>query len=282
MRGTWCVVREVTGTLVECHDARRTTHDAPSDTVRSSMRPCAVCQLFGILLLVLGCTPPVPRTAEILTACPADVPGCVVMSLDAPHLDSILLRRAPAPGIQRASFTMGVPVRTESGARGSAELSLVSFVDGQDCDAFGQAEAAVVGFTASQEPVLLTSAGPLIVEGGTLVAGCPTCARLATRTGEPAGAAAVLPDWDLSLVRIAWGTVSYRDDGQLLVPQDGRCVAIPRAGRVAAVSIDECVKPEAVPTPSGAPNRGPEYSPPRYYSAPGRTHLLVLETGACT
>jgi hypothetical protein len=238
--------------------------------------------LAGLLVLVVGCTGSVPHSAEILTTCPEEVPGCVLMTLDAPTLARILLRRAPAPGIQHASFTLRVPVRTESGPRGSAELSLVSFVDGIDCDAFGQAIAAVVGFTEAQEPILLTSAGPLIVEDSTLVAGCPGCATLVARTGESAGPAAPLPSWDLSLVRVVWGSVSYQDDGQLLVRQGDRCVEIPRAGRVAAVSTDQCVAPESVSAPSAAPGVATDRPPPQYYTAPGRAHLLALETGDCT
>jgi hypothetical protein len=236
----------------------------------------------GLFLICVGCAEPFPAATELLTACPHDVPGCIVMTLDAPDLASILLKRVPAPGIQQALFSLQLPMRTEDGMRGTTELSVRAFVDGMDCDAFGQANAAVVGFTDSAEPIVLTSTGPLVVEEGALRVGCAECAYLVTSTGEPAAPAATLPAWDLTLARVRWGSVSYRDNGHLLVPQEGRCVEVPRTGAVVGIRKEECVDPQKVEAPSSAP-LVPYGEPwPTYYAAPGRAYLLRLNTGACT
>jgi len=50
----------------------------------------------------------------------------------------------------------------------------------------------------------------------------------------------------------------------------------------AVLSGDEWVAPEEVGSPLGAPSSANDYPRPQHHRAPGRTHLLAVETAART
>ena len=238
----------------------------------------------GLGLLVAGLALPFATAAQVVDAfeeCPAELLGCIVMTLDAPDLQSILVEEVPTGREQVSQFTVAVEGSFSGDASGSVSLAVEAFVDGMQCSAFGQAEVAVVGFAEGRHPILATSRGALTLAGDALRVGCPECASRMNAEGARLPAATV-PGWDLALVGIRESNVPFDDDGSLYVSQSGRCLKVPLVGPVEQTDTGACAPASIVATWMDPPE-GLELQPyERLLSVQDTDVTLALDVGSCT
>ena len=186
-----------------------------------------------LAFMMLSCRPSRPTAAAILSDCPDAVPGCIEMLLDAPSLAAILRAESPMDSIGHSELTLAVDGHFESAEVGSHILRFRAFRDGIACSAFGQGNAAVVGYGAAGEPILLTTAGAFTVAHSGLTAGCKDCLKV-----RGSAAAFPTPSWDLVLTGHKPEQFAFLKTGEPVLKNDSGCIVL--AGRFAHVSASEC------------------------------------------
>ncbi len=242
---------------------------------------CRSVSRFGLLVGSLIPFAACERVVYAFGECPGEVPGCVVMTLDAPDLPSILVEEVPTGRVQVSQFTVAVEGAFGAGPSRSVSLTVEAFVDGLECYAFGRAEVAVLGFAVDGRPILATSAGPLTLASDALRVGCPECASRINAKGARLPSATV-PGWDLSLVGIHQWDLPFDADGTLFVSQSGRCLRIPLVGAIEAADASACAPASVVATWMDPPE-GLELKPyERLLAVEGTDVRLALDVGACT
>ena len=186
-----------------------------------------------LALLVAGCRPSQSATPTILFECPDTVPACVKMLLDAPSLAAILRAESAMDSIGHSMLTLTVEGTFESGQVERHTLLFRAFRDGIACSAFGQGNAAGVGFGSAGEPVLLTTAGAFTVARGRITAGCPDCLKA---RGLPA--AFPTPSWDLTLTGHRPEQFAFLTTGEPVLKSRSGCTIL--VGRFTHLSEREC------------------------------------------
>lgn len=242
----------------------------------------ALRRMLGLLAVGLVMPPAAQgQSVDVFEECPADVRDCIVMTLDAPDLQSILVEEVPTGRVQVSQFTVAVEGALQGGPSGSILLDVEAFVNGMECSAFGQAEVAVLGFAADERPIIATSMGPLTLTSDALRVGCPDCASLMDAEGARSPAATV-PGWDLTLVGIREWDLPFDPAGSLFVSQSDRCLRIPLLGPIEATDVSTCAPASLVGTWMDPPE-GVALEPfERLLSVQGTEVMLVLDVGACT
>lgn len=231
-----------------------------------------------LLVSVVACVahPDSAQELSLLSECPDEELGCVEMEIRAPDLASILISRGPEDASGYSEFRVQVP---DGSSSDSLEVVVSGYTGGMYCTSLGQASVAVAGFSNEREPIVFTSTGTLVLEGDALVVGCPSCAELATRDGSVRMPAGVAPAFDFTLVGVRFLSLAYDDAGTLLVSQNGRCLEIPIVGLVRATNLTNCEPGNRLLTPvPGFSLSNAEH----LIDVPGREHLLLLRSGACT
>lgn len=191
--------------------------------------PVAILLAF----MVLSCRPSRSDPQTILSDCPEAVPGCAVMLLEAPSLANILQAESPMDSTGHSELTLAVDGHFESELLGRHVLRFRAFRDGIACSAFGQGNAAVVGYGTTGEPILLTTAGAFTVARGVLIAGCPDCLKVRGST-----AAFSTPSWDLTLTGHKPEQFAFLKTGEPVLKNDSGCTVI--VGRFVHLSASEC------------------------------------------
>ena len=162
----------------------------------------------------------------VLSQCPADVPACVVMLLDAENSN---LEHFPTSNQDKEGYTrFTVPTANPE----QPELVIRGYTDGMECSAFGQATAAVIAISAKGVATILTSAGPRQLPL-TVTAGCRGCLRI-----SGSDQLFTSPSWDITLTGYSKEDFAVLENGApvLLIP-DG-CVTL--TGQFEFLSLIMC------------------------------------------
>jgi hypothetical protein len=220
---------------------------------------------------------------EVLAACRGDLPACVSMTLDASPLQEILASRAPEDSAGWTSFHLKVRGRLNDGSSEVTPLVVRGYTAGMECSVFGQAKAAVIGFSNKQEPIILTTSGPFVVEDRTFEVGCPGCAVLLTRERYDTVAVLTTPAWDAALLGYSWAALrTYDDAGNLYLDTGGACIQIRPRQRFRRVDRKRCNEMVQVGDYT-RPVPGLDFEPTEIlYEVPGARYVLFLARGACT
>ena len=235
------------------------------------------------VLMLLGCRR--DQSVEPLRTCPpAAAATCILMTLSADPLDSLLEKREPQDSAGYTVFHLRVRGRLASAPSAVIRLTIRGYTDGQDCSAFGQANVAVTGFSPDGYPIILTSAGPVVVEEPSLLVGCPGCGVLLTRGQYDTVATLTSPAWDAALLRYPWDAVrSYDDSGNLYVDTGEACIALGPRREVRRVDAPRCQSRMRQIASMDRPAPGIRLEPGEMlYEVDGARYVLYLARGACT
>lgn len=242
-----------------------------------------IVTLAGFLVSAPACSAQ-QSLPVVLTSCPDDTPACVAMSLDVPSDSMLDAQRNPrsedAGGY--STFQLTLSGNLEKHPQDSITIIIRGYTAGLVCSVFGQARAAVVGYTPAREPILLTTMGRLVVRDSRLEVGCPTCGRLLARSSGDTVVVVRTPGWDLSLAGHGHLDFSYGDDGTLyLLATEHGCVALPRASDFAMADSGRCAPARQI----GNGERqvpGFQLDPGEWLlDHPGARYVLLVRAGAC-
>ncbi len=188
----------------------------------------------GALLLATSMRPQQASPPRLLAECPRETRACVRMLLHATDLPSIRKSQTSEDSIGYSVLRLAVPARQGGEAVRQLDVTVRAFTGGMQCSVFGQATVAVIGFSEANEPILLTTGGPLVVENRALTVGCEDCLRVAGTTTKYRS-----PSWDLMLTGHRSTAFAFLDSGEpVLRTQDG-CVVM--TGRFRFLLNASCV-----------------------------------------
>jgi hypothetical protein len=206
------------------------------------------------------------------------------MSLDIPSVPALNGNRG-IPSWDAAgysSFPLTLRGHLETRPQDSTSIIIRGYTAGLTCSAFGQARAAVVGYTADRDPILLTTMGRFVVRDSVLQVGCPTCGRLLARSGGDTVAFIRTPGWDLPVAGHRHLAFGYGDDGSLYVATGRGCVALPLTGDFEMVDEGRCEAANQI-------GNGGQQVPGFHLDVaewllerPGARYLLFIRAGACS
>lgn len=217
---------------------------------------------------------------HLLTSCPTDATPCVRMTLD----DRARPASAPIPSSDSTGYaSIALRVRGHFSGHGSVDTVVVvrSYTNGTACSALGNATVAVTGFTDSGGAILLTSAGAFTVDASSLEIGCETCGVLLAESGHDTVAVLRTPAWDVKLVGLEPGNLSFDDARTVFVRTGTACVAMRLFGPFEAVDGALCTPMTEL---GSFTRQAKEFrlKPAEWlYQATGQRMRLLLRRGAC-
>jgi hypothetical protein len=167
-------------------------------------------------------------------------PACIPMLLDksAKAGKIVISSREPPDGY--TEFTLKVRGRLAGGDAADLRVLFRGFTDGIACSEFGQGNVAVLGFTTTSHPVVLTDRGALVLEDDELVVGCPGCANVVeTHSGKVVGTF-TSPAWDLTLAGFHDDSFFVGSAGELYLRSESACLPLSEVGLFTGVDIERC------------------------------------------
>lgn len=219
---------------------------------------------------------------QLLSECPPERADCVVMIVGSSEEAIAVAQRSAESASGHTSFTLSVSGRLGDSNPQQHLLVVTGYTAGMQCSLFGQASAAVVGFSDTGAPTVLTSSGALTLTSDILRIGCADCAELRSQANAPVRSMATFPSWDPSLVQVSWDQIDFDDDGSLFVLQDSRCIRIPIYGSVAPAGSGECSSSTQIGDATISVPGFQLYPGEWLFSSQRSSNLLFLEMGACT
>lgn len=226
----------------------------------------------------------VPKEIHIRSKC-EDRADCVVMLVHLDEASSVPVRVAPTKNGRNFYLTLK---GKKAGEKEMRPLVLVLGAPPEselECSRFGDAVAAVAGFTGSGQPILLTDAGEIEVGEKSFSVGCQDCLRLLDPATKAPLHKITTPAWDLRYIGYKQEDFRYNDRGEVYLAVKGRCIRISGKQRFEPSPAEKCSSPlkmlgNSMKQPRGT---GLILEPAEWLYKAGNSRLLMfLEYGACT
>lgn len=212
-------------------------------------------RIVKLLVLVLLSMLPLSRgiasesaTSIELKDCEERTP-CVSMLLDVKpgNSDAVILSSQHKEDPEDANGYTLFKIRFDGILNGKAqkiEATFKAYTAGIDCTSFGQGPIGFLGYSATGNPIVYSSAGPIEVTDKWLEVGCEHCLVLHdAKTGKVMGTFRS-PGYDLTLTDVGPSDFAYDLPGGYNVKRGAMCVRVQDWGPVQSVYPERCIAPK--------------------------------------